>query len=468
MALLALAVPLTAQSASKTELGTLWGLPSGSNPTEEDNRNANLVRRADLWRAPIEVTLNGKYDPSAGNVVLQYGRTYEQAFALCKKHGYRVLLCFMINTAGSWDGTDYHGANGGRGPILDPTTIDNFVKQFLAWLPAGVKVYGWQLGNEVEYNPTGEKDLFNRWWTCWEKIKPRFPTSWVRVSPGSSGLVKVNGLFTLNGWLASNGRAKANNIILDVHGNGLDDTTFKNELLAIPKAYSGVLVGCYEDRHPATDHNHAKDRAQICKDAGALAYLPFGARDSGNPPLSTCRWGVRPTGKKDRSHLGVEGCARKWNQTNFDQLTQASKLLGVFVSGTDLPVVCPFFADTHELSLKNGGSQKLTIQAGKTHGNRLHWIVGSVTGTSPGIDLLGLRVPLNPDPYTDYTIANANSTVLTSFRGALDQEGNATAAFNLPNGLPPLAPFTLHHACLIYDSGGRFHMASNAVQLTLR
>ena len=78
-------------------------------------------------------------------MVLQYGRTYQDAFTLAQRHGYRVLLCFMVHAPGSADGTDYHGANGGRGPIVDPAIIDKFVAQFLAWLPKGVKIYGWQL-----------------------------------------------------------------------------------------------------------------------------------------------------------------------------------------------------------------------------------------------------------------------------------------------------------------------------------
>ncbi|MHC4815956.1 MAG: hypothetical protein ACYTFN_23030 [Planctomycetota bacterium] len=464
---LALALPVAAQAPVTTELGTLWGLPSGSNPTEEHNRNANLVRRANLWRAPIEITLDGNFSASSGNVILQHGRTYEQAFTLAKKHGYRVLLCFLIHASGSPDGTDYHGANGGRGPILNSSTIDKFVGQFMKWLPPGVKVYGWQLGNEVAYDPKRTPNLFNQWWSCWEKIKPRFPSSWVRVSPGNSGFVKEKGQFTLNGWLADTGRAKANKMVLDVHGNGKDNNTFKNHLQAIPKAYAGVVVGCYEDRHPASDHSHAKERAQICRDVGCVVYFPFGARDSGNPPLSTCRWGVRPTGKKNRSHIGVEGCGRKWNAKNLSELTDASKLLGVFVPGVDLPVVVPFWADTHQLSLRSGGTQKLTMNAGKTHANRLYWIVGSVSGTSPGINLSGVSIPLNPDPYTDFTIANTNSTILTNFRGGLDTEGNATASFNVPSGLPPLVPFTVYHACLVYDTQGRFYMASNPVPLAL-
>jgi hypothetical protein len=156
-----------------------------------------------------------------------------------------------------------------------------------------------------------------------------------------------------------------------------------------------------------------------------------------------------------------------WNAKNFTELTDASKLLGVFVSGVDLPVVTTLWADTHQLRLNSGGTQKLTLNAGKPHANRLYWILGSIKGWTPGVDLLGLHIPLNPDPYTDFTIATTNSTVLSLFRGTLDSSGGAKASFDLPTGLPPLADFTLYHTYLIYDTQGKFHMASNAVPLRL-
>ncbi len=62
----------------------------------------------------------------------------------------------------------------------------------------------------------------------------------------------------------------------------------------------------------------------------------------------------------------------------------------------------------------SGGKQTLTVNAGKAHANSLYWIFGSVTGTRPGVNLLGVHIPLNPDPYTDVPMANVNTTVLGS------------------------------------------------------
>jgi hypothetical protein len=49
----------------------------------------------------------------------------------------------------------------------------------------------------------------------------------------------------------------------------------------------------------------------------------------------------------------------------------------------------------------------------------------------------------------------------------LDSNGEATASFNVPAGLPPLPGITFHHAYVVYDASGKFYMASNAVPLRL-
>ena len=81
----------------------------------------------------------------------------------------------------------------------------------------------------------------------------------------------------------------------------------------------------------------------------------------------------------------------------------------VFLSRLDMNVA--LWADVYQLSLKQAGSQKLTLNAGKQHARRSYWIFGSVTGTRPGINLGGVHIPLVPDLYTDFTISFANSTI---------------------------------------------------------
>ena len=122
----------------------------------------------------------------------------------------------------------------------------------------------------------------------------------------------------------------------------------------------------------------------------------------------------------------------------------------------------------HQLSIKAGGTQRLTVNAGRAHANRLYWIFGSETGTRPGVDLLGVHIPLNPDLYTIIAMGAVNGKEFTKFRGTLDANGLAAASFNVPPNLPFPPGFTFHHAYVVYDATGRFYMASNAVPLRLK
>ncbi len=138
----------------------------------------------------------------------------------------------------------------------------------------------------------------------------------------------------------------------------------------------------------------------------------------------------------------------------------------VFVSRLSMGV--SFYADRYELSLKQAGTQSLNLDAGKQHAGKSYAIFGSVTGTSPGITLSGIHIPLNLDPYTQLTIGSAVPPIFFKFRGTLDNKGEATASFNLPSGLPPLPGITLHHAYVVVGNGGAFDMASNTVPLRLK
>ena len=84
-------------------------------------------------------------------------------------------------------------------------------------------------------------------------------------------------------------------------------------------------------------------------------------------------------------------------------------------------------ANTPTISIANGGTQTLSINAGTGLGSKPYWIFGSMTGTVPGVNLLGVNIPLNPDPYTDLVIGAVNTTAFTNFKRTL----SATAESSL-------------------------------------
>lgn len=121
------------------------------------------------------------------------------------------------------------------------------------------------------------------------------------------------------------------------------------------------------------------------------------------------------------------------------------------------------------ISIANGGTQTLTLNSGTGLGNKLYWIFGSMSGTTPGINLLGVNIPLNPDAYTDIAIGAVNSTVFTNFKRTLSATGTATASLIIPAKQPIPAGFRLYHAYVVYDgTTGQFFTASNPVSVEFK
>ena len=125
-------------------------------------------------------------------------------------------------------------------------------------------------------------------------------------------------------------------------------------------------------------------------------------------------------------------------------------------------------ADTHSVSLARRGTQSLSLFAGPKHAGKLYVVLGSMTGTKPGIPLArGITLPLNLDAYMTLVLGSPNSMIVPSV-GLLDQLGKATARLTLPPLDPQLAGTALHHAYVVIDMKTlSFRLASNPVPLTL-
>jgi hypothetical protein len=130
------------------------------------------------------------------------------------------------------------------------------------------------------------------------------------------------------------------------------------------------------------------------------------------------------------------------------------------------------FTDVAEISLATGGTQALSLAAGAQHGGRTYWLLGSLSGTAPGVPLPGgLELPLVFDLWTDFTLAHPNQPPYTDSLGTLDSRGEASAAFEIPPGVPAgLAGLRFHHAFVVFDgapSVAHIVLASNAVEVEL-
>lgn len=126
--------------------------------------------------------------------------------------------------------------------------------------------------------------------------------------------------------------------------------------------------------------------------------------------------------------------------------------------------------DTDSMSVALGGTQTLHVAGGSANAGKLYITLGSLSGTSPGIPIDSVVLPLNFDAYLNFTVTVPNSTILSSSLGFLGAMGTATTRFNLPPAaVPALAGSTVHHATLVFDipGGGTAIVASQAVPCAL-
>lgn len=126
------------------------------------------------------------------------------------------------------------------------------------------------------------------------------------------------------------------------------------------------------------------------------------------------------------------------------------------------------FGDAPALSLSAGGSQNLGLEAPAWPG-RPFLVLGSLSGSAPGIALDGLVLPLALDAYTLFSLGQPGAPPLSGSPGLLDAQGVGSAAFVLPPGSNPLlAGAVAHHAGVVLDPAlGRVVAISNALPLAL-
>ena len=120
--------------------------------------------------------------------------------------------------------------------------------------------------------------------------------------------------------------------------------------------------------------------------------------------------------------------------------------------------------DVAQISVSAGGVQTLSLDAGLPNAGAIHFLLGSLSGTSPGQTFGAADLPLNFDGYFLFTLVNPNSPPLSNSVGILDGQGQGTTLFTVPPGTSgTLAGLVLNHAYGLLGSP----FVSNPVQLTL-
>lgn len=135
--------------------------------------------------------------------------------------------------------------------------------------------------------------------------------------------------------------------------------------------------------------------------------------------------------------------------------------------------------DKTTLSVRQGGFQRLFLDARPALAGKLYLVLGSLNGTRPGIRFHPVHpiwLPVNPiippsdgpDPWFRLSLAFPNTTVFTNTFGLLDRKGTSWSFLRFPPGAIPrsLVGVSFDHAFLVFD-GARVVFASNAAPLKI-
>ncbi len=124
------------------------------------------------------------------------------------------------------------------------------------------------------------------------------------------------------------------------------------------------------------------------------------------------------------------------------------------------------WADGYSLSAATGGVVDISLGAGPANGNRQYLLLGSATGTSPGLPLPGgATLPIKWDILTNIIMSSLGSPVFANFTGVLSAQGDATATLDTFGPLDPAtAGLTLYLAYFLKPNP---FYASNYIEVTI-
>ena len=110
-------------------------------------------------------------------------------------------------------------------------------------------------------------------------------------------------------------------------------------------------------------------------------------------------------------------------------------------------------ADVSDVSAFAGGTQTIVVDPGDTFAGLPYLLLGSVSGTSPGLPLDGFVLPLIVDQYMFHTLLSPNQPPLAGSLGLLSAAGDSSATFTVPPQFPPIwVGTTFYHAYVVLEA----------------
>ncbi|HLQ37436.1 MAG TPA: VCBS repeat-containing protein [Planctomycetota bacterium] len=125
------------------------------------------------------------------------------------------------------------------------------------------------------------------------------------------------------------------------------------------------------------------------------------------------------------------------------------------------------WADTGFLTAA-GGSQHLRLTLGPGHAGAPFLVIGTLSGTNPGVNVAGLHLALNPDSYTQFTaLGTLPPQIFSGFRGLLTAAGDAASTLTVSPSIANAARgITAHHVFVVLNAGS-LQFASEPLSLQI-
>lgn len=131
----------------------------------------------------------------------------------------------------------------------------------------------------------------------------------------------------------------------------------------------------------------------------------------------------------------------------------------------ELETPLPLFAGRREISASLGGEIPFTLDLGPAAAGTAYMLLGSASGTAPGLPLGDAVLPLNPDAFLAFTRSRPGAPHLPGSIGTLDAEGRALAALVAPGD--SLAAFAGHRLAFSALTLGASFDATPAVHVAI-
>jgi len=199
---------------------------------------------------------------------------------------------------------------------------------------------------------------------------------------------------------------------------------------------------------------------------GRTVYLSGVFSDTDAPNESRAFWEARDVASGDllwRNEVPLPSCGFAYGASG----DAPHEFLIAGPAGLREYEVPSLLVTTDTVSLATGGDQVWRLRPPEEYSELAYWVLGSATSGTTAIPVGHVFMPLFPDSYLLWTLANANSGNLVDSQDFLTSTAEAEARIVVPSGLPlSLAGATLHHAYLVFDELGGAIFASHSVPLT--